>query len=618
VQSGTSLAHLGALVSPRGERVRSFPGRRSSTSAQAHRDAAPEDIQALTTAAKRQSHVVDRAQDRPRRRVRRSGDLSGGAAGSAFARGIHRRGLPQHPGPGSWIQFMAMATQWPRWRRLGKSPGRGGPSCRAAGAGGRGGQWLASRWQWRRAPPLLLLFSACGGQGGHGGGGGRVTVVEVQVVGLQAHERAKPFCCSEGCAAGKVARMLLGAGAVAEKRRPAPHTVAGLGGLYECPCVPLSARVQFEEAVVEDASRHWRASGSQRGLTYLSLGAGGLFSDLMVLAGLLARGVRVSTVVLIDTIYEELIAAFQSPCAPPAPSTFAASGGSIVEEDPATGLVRLTVSWRGSPATERQSRDPCEVRGAARCRQCQDAASLVPMPPAHGLGVVDLVANFCGWLSLAAVTHAGPEALDSRQAPRVFVLGHLARLACRPCEGSSASPDADASGTTSVTLLPRADVAVFADLHADAEVTPPCAPFTRYREGGGERERDVRTCMCVRVFVCVCMSPCLCVCLCVCVCARACLCVPPRLLHGSRASAWTACSQILPRFVLLAGRKIRKLDQRPDARHLVSGLPLAFWASAGGWPLAHSAFHRLSSGRADFVWRTGCGVWRGTRTRRWT
>jgi len=65
----------------------------------------------------------------------------------------------------------------------------------------------------------------------------------------------------------------------------------------------------------------------------------------MVLAGLLARGVRVSTVVLIDTIHEELIAAFQSPSAPPAPSTFAASGGSIVEEDPATGRVRLDVPF---------------------------------------------------------------------------------------------------------------------------------------------------------------------------------------------------------------------------------------------------------------------------------
>ena len=149
-------------------------------------------------------------------------------------------------------------------------------------------------------------------------------------------------------------------------------------------------------------TRHWRASGSQRGLTYLSLGAGGLFSDLMVLAGLLARGVRVSTVVLIDTIYEELLAAFQSPSAPPEPTTFAASGGSMVEKDPSTGLVRLTLPWRRSPATERPSCDPCEVRGAARCRQCQDAASLVPMPPAHGLVVVDLVANFCGWLSLAA------------------------------------------------------------------------------------------------------------------------------------------------------------------------------------------------------------------------
>ena len=282
-------------------------------------------------------------------------------------------------------------------------------------AGGRGA------WLWR-APPLLLLFSACGGQGGGGGGGLSVPVVDVRVFGLQAHERANnaPFCCSDGCAAGGVARMLLGAGAAAEKRRPAPHTVAGLGGLYECPCVPLPARVQFEEAVVEDVSRHWRASGSQRGLTYLSLGAGGLFSDLMVLTGLLARGVRVSTVVLIDTIHEELIAAFQSPSAPPAPSTFAASGGSIVEEDPATGRVRLDVPF-GAGRLPLSGHLAIRVRCAGQRGACSrrgkprfDAASSRAGCGGPGCQLL--------WLALACgATNAGPEALDSRQAPRVLV-----------------------------------------------------------------------------------------------------------------------------------------------------------------------------------------------------
>jgi len=319
---------------------------------------------------------------------------------------------------------------------------------------------MRSRW-WRA--PLVLLFAA-GGRGHGGGGSGvrrSVPGVEVRVVGLQPHTSAQGdagYRCSAECAAGEVARQLLSAGAAARARRPAPHTVLGLGGLYECPCVPLSARAQFEEAVVEDAVRHWRTSGaSGAGLTYLSMGAGGLFPDLMVLTGLLARGVRVSTVVLIDTIFEELIATAEHRAAA------ARQHVPKVDEDATTGLVRLTVPWRESPSVQGPSREVC---GAARCRQCQDAGSLVPLPPAHGLGVIDLVANFCGWLSIAAAMHAEEKALDSRQEPRVIVLGHLDRLG-----GGTAPPVANASGTpAAMPRLPRADIAVFADLHADNEV----------------------------------------------------------------------------------------------------------------------------------------------------
>jgi len=167
-------------------------------------------------------------------------------------------------------------------------------------------------------------------------------------------------------------------------------------------------------------TRHWRASGSQRGLTYLSLGAGGLFSDLMVLAGLLARGVRVSTVVLIDTIHEELIAAFQSPSAPPAPSTCAASGGSIVEEDPATGRVRLDVPF-GAGRLPLSGHLAIRVRCAGQRGACSrrgkprsDAASSRAGCGGPGCQLL--------WLALACgATNAGPEALDSRQAPRVLV-----------------------------------------------------------------------------------------------------------------------------------------------------------------------------------------------------
>ena len=38
----------------------------------------------------------------------------------------------------------------------------------------------------------------------------------------------------------------------------------------------------------------------------------------------------------------------------------------------------------------------------------EGAASLSPLRPAHELGVIDLLANFCGWLELLADLHLAP------------------------------------------------------------------------------------------------------------------------------------------------------------------------------------------------------------------
>ena len=77
--------------------------------------------------------------------------------------------------------------------------------------------------------------------------------------------------------------------------------------------MPVQARARFELAVIRDVTRRWLSSPgiSEEGLVYLSLGAGGLYSDLLILQGLLANGVPVSTVVLIDTIFEELLSISQ-------------------------------------------------------------------------------------------------------------------------------------------------------------------------------------------------------------------------------------------------------------------------------------------------------------------
>ena len=125
--------------------------------------------------------------------------------------------------------------------------------------------------------------------------------VEIRVVGIGGEVARGPSsccCCRPQCAAAEVLRNLKSRGqracnAVAtgnhiaqDAGRPVAHLIPGLGGLYECACVCAGARHKFEQAVVRDVTRRWQSGqmmGTAEGLTYLSLGAGGLFPDLLVL-----------------------------------------------------------------------------------------------------------------------------------------------------------------------------------------------------------------------------------------------------------------------------------------------------------------------------------------------
>jgi len=81
-------------------------------------------------------------------------------------------------------------------------------------------------------------------------------------------------------------------------------------------------------------------------------------------------------------------------------------------------------AWAVSRAAERERERESRSVGSARRllgRQCcwlywcksantdaEGAASLSPLRPAHELGVIDLLANFCGWLELLADMHVAP------------------------------------------------------------------------------------------------------------------------------------------------------------------------------------------------------------------
>lgn len=85
------------------------------------------------------------------------------------------------------------------------------------------------------------------------------------VWGVGVEIRLKESClsggtglCREGCAAGEVRKQLAlvhGVG-TRDSVRPVAHSLPGLGGLYECPCVPAAVRARFETAVIRRAMQY--------------------------------------------------------------------------------------------------------------------------------------------------------------------------------------------------------------------------------------------------------------------------------------------------------------------------------------------------------------------------
>ena len=85
------------------------------------------------------------------------------------------------------------------------------------------------------------------------------------VWGVGVEIRLKESClsggtglCREGCAAGEVRKQLALAQGVGTRNsvRPVAHSLPGLGGLYECPCVPAAVRARFETAVIRRAMQY--------------------------------------------------------------------------------------------------------------------------------------------------------------------------------------------------------------------------------------------------------------------------------------------------------------------------------------------------------------------------
>ena len=93
----------------------------------------------------------------------------------------------------------------------------------------------------------------------------RDAVSSKNVWGVGVEIRLKESClsggtglCREGCAAGEVRKQLALAQGVGTRDsvRPVAHSLPGLGGLYECPCVPAAVRARFETAVIRRAMQY--------------------------------------------------------------------------------------------------------------------------------------------------------------------------------------------------------------------------------------------------------------------------------------------------------------------------------------------------------------------------
>jgi hypothetical protein len=156
------------------------------------------------------------------------------------------------------------------------------------------------------------------------------------------------------------------------KPRPVCHTL-GLGGLYECPCINSSVRENFENKICESLLNI--SVGSSQ-VSYLSLGCGGLFPDLLILRKVLLAG-KVIRAVLVDSIFQSFI-----------------DGLKTVEEDlldPIEKLPIVELPWIGESM----------VSGRQQPRFPRFSTS-------------DLVANFVGWLNWRAEKSA-----------RIYVFGSL-------------------------------------------------------------------------------------------------------------------------------------------------------------------------------------------------
>jgi len=172
--------------------------------------------------------------------------------------------------------------------------------------------------------------------------------------------------CHDNCTISPTLRILENAAQL----RPVAHRMTSIGGLYECPCVSVQARQCFERLVVELVEGQWgrkRRQDREQGLSYVSFSSGGLFADLILLCGLVKKGIQLGQVMVCDSILKEMLHDYE-------------------------GKSDIRLSWRGS-------QDPA----LSRCRQCE-MSSQTRMK----YHLRDLIANFCGWLGAICQWHSLP------------------------------------------------------------------------------------------------------------------------------------------------------------------------------------------------------------------